>query len=82
MILLLVSFPLWRIEVVKAQLEGLSFSVMICVIEKVCHLCTYVDYINRNIIFSSNYMLQIFVLVSMAYLLYMLMDCAILYANV
>jgi hypothetical protein len=51
--------------VVKAQLEGLSFSVPICVVTEVCHLCTYVDYINRNTLFSSNYMSQIFVLLSM-----------------
>jgi hypothetical protein len=51
--------------VVKAQLEGLSFSVPICVVTEVCHLCTYVDYINRNTIFSSNYMSQIFTLLSM-----------------
>jgi hypothetical protein len=51
--------------VVKAQVEGLSFSVMICVDTEVCHLCTYVDYINGNTLFSSNYMLQIFVLLSM-----------------
>jgi hypothetical protein len=51
--------------VVKAQVEGLSFSVPICVITEVCHLCTSVDYINRNTLFSSNYMLQIFVLLSM-----------------
>jgi len=50
---------------VKSQVDGLSFLVMICVVTKVCHLCTYVDYINRNNIFLSNYMLQIFVLLSM-----------------
>jgi hypothetical protein len=60
-----VSFPLWMIEVVKAQVEGLSFSVPICVNIEVCHLCTSVDYINRNNIFSSNYMSQIFVLLFM-----------------
>jgi hypothetical protein len=48
--------------VVKAQLEGLSFSVPICVITKKIQLCTSVDYINRNTLFSSNYTLQIFVL--------------------
>jgi hypothetical protein len=51
--------------VVKAQVEGLSFSVLICVVTEFCHLCTSVDYINRNTLFSSNYMLQIFVLLSM-----------------
>jgi hypothetical protein len=51
--------------VVKAQLEGLSFSVPICAVTKVCHLFTYVDYINRNTLFLSNYMLQIFTLLSM-----------------
>jgi hypothetical protein len=51
--------------VVKAQLKGLSFLVSICVITKVCHICNFVDYINRNTLFSSNYMLQIFVLLSM-----------------
>jgi hypothetical protein len=51
--------------VVKAQLEGLSFLVPICVIIEVCHLCTYVDYINRNTLLSSNYMLQIFTFISM-----------------
>jgi hypothetical protein len=51
--------------VVKAQLEGLSFSVPICVVTKVCHLCTFADYINRNTLFSSNYMSQIFTLLSM-----------------
>jgi hypothetical protein len=40
--------------VVEAQLEGLSFSVMICVVTKVCHLYTSVDYFNRNTLFSSN----------------------------
>jgi hypothetical protein len=43
-----------NIEVVEAQLEGLSFLVLICAITEVCHLCTYVDYINRNTLFSSN----------------------------
>jgi hypothetical protein len=42
--------------VVKAQMEGLSFLVTICVVIEFCHLCTSVDYINRNTIFSSNYM--------------------------
>jgi hypothetical protein len=50
---------------VKAQLEGLSFLVLICDVKKVCHLCTYVYYINRNTLFSSNYMLHIFTLLSM-----------------
>ena len=49
----------------KAQVEGLSFSVSICVVTEVYHLCTSVDYINRNTPFSSNYMSQIFVLLSM-----------------
>jgi hypothetical protein len=51
--------------VVKAQLEGLSFSVPICAITKVCHLCTSADYININTLLSSNYMSKIFVLLSM-----------------
>jgi hypothetical protein len=51
--------------VVKAQLEGLSFSILICVVTKVCHLCTSIDYINRNTLFLSNYILQIFVSLSM-----------------
>jgi hypothetical protein len=51
--------------VVKTQLEGLSFSILICVVIEVCHLCTYVDYINRNTLFSSNYMSKIFTLLSM-----------------
>ena len=53
------------IEVVEAQLKGLSFSVLICVVTKVCHLCTSADYINRNTLFLSNYLSQIFVLLSM-----------------
>jgi hypothetical protein len=40
--------------VVEAQLEGLSFSVPICVVTEVCHLYTSVDYVDRNTIFSSN----------------------------
>jgi hypothetical protein len=48
--------------VVKAQLEGLSFSAPICAVTKVCHLCNSIDYININALFSSNYMLQIFTL--------------------
>ena len=56
--LLHVSLPLWRIEVVEAQLEGLGFLVMVCVVTEVCHLCTYVDYINRNTFFSSNWYLE------------------------
>jgi hypothetical protein len=40
--------------VVEAQLEGLSFSVPRCVGTEVCHLYTYVDYFNRNTLFSSN----------------------------
>jgi hypothetical protein len=51
--------------VVKVQVEGLSFLVPICVVTKSCHLCTFVDYINRNTLFSSNYISQIFVLLSM-----------------
>jgi hypothetical protein len=51
--------------VVKAQLEGLSFSILISMVTKVFRLCTSIDYINRNTIFSSNYMLQIFTLLSM-----------------
>jgi hypothetical protein len=51
--------------VVKAQVEGLIFSVLICASSEVCHLCTFVDYINRDTLFSSNYMLQIFMLFSM-----------------
>jgi hypothetical protein len=68
--------------VVKAQLEGLSFSVPICVVTEVCHLCTYVDYINRNTLFSSNYMCKYLYYFPWAYLLYMLMDYASLYANI
>jgi hypothetical protein len=51
--------------VVKSQLEGLDFLVPICVITKVFHLCTSIDYINRNNLFYSNYMSQIFTLLSM-----------------
>jgi hypothetical protein len=40
--------------VVEAHLEGLSFLVPICVLTKVCHLYTSVDYFNRNIFFLSN----------------------------
>ena len=50
---------------VKAQVEGLSFSVLKSVNTKGRHLCIYVDYINRNTLFSSNYMLQMFILFSM-----------------
>jgi hypothetical protein len=50
---------------VKATREGLSLSVSLCDVTKVCHLCTFVDYININTLFSSNYMSQIFVLLSM-----------------
>ena len=50
---------------VKAQLEVLSLPVPICVITKVCHLCTFVHYINRNTLFSSNYISHILVLLSM-----------------
>jgi hypothetical protein len=50
--------------VVKAQVEGLSFSVSTSADTKGCHLCI-VDYINRNTLFSSKYMLQMFVLFSM-----------------
>jgi hypothetical protein len=39
--------------VVEAQLEGLSFSVPMCTGTKVCHICTSVDYLNRNTLFSS-----------------------------
>jgi hypothetical protein len=37
--------------VVKAQVEGLSFSALTSVDTEGCQLCTYVDYINRNTIF-------------------------------
>jgi len=37
--------------VVKAQVEGLSFSILIRVVTQFYHLSTYVDYINRNTIF-------------------------------
>jgi hypothetical protein len=40
--------------VLEAQLEGLSFSVLICTVTEVCHLCTSTDYFNRNTLFSSN----------------------------
>jgi hypothetical protein len=30
--------------VVEAQLEGLSFSVPMCVVTEVCHLYTFVDH--------------------------------------
>jgi hypothetical protein len=40
--------------VVDAQLEVLSFLVLICVIAEVCHLHTPADYFNRNTLFSSN----------------------------
>jgi hypothetical protein len=39
---------------VEAQLEGLCFLVLICVVTEVCHLYTFVDYFNRNNLFSSN----------------------------
>jgi len=45
--------------------EGLSFSVLKSVNTKGRHLCIYVDYINRNTLFSFNYMLKTFVLFSM-----------------
>jgi len=44
--------------VVEAQLEGLGFLVLICVVTEVFHLCTYVDYFNRNTLFSSNSYLE------------------------
>ena len=53
------SLSLQRIEVVKAQVEGLSFSILIRVVMQVYHVSTYVDYINRNTIFSSNYVANI-----------------------
>jgi hypothetical protein len=40
--------------VVEAQLEGLSFSILICAFVEVRHLCTSTDYFNRNTLFSSN----------------------------
>jgi hypothetical protein len=39
--------------VVEAQLEGISFSIQIRVVTKVFHLCTSVDYLNRNTLFLS-----------------------------
>jgi hypothetical protein len=39
---------------VEAQLEGLSFSVPMCVSTKVCHIYDSIDYFNRNNIFLSN----------------------------
>jgi hypothetical protein len=38
--------------VVEAQLEGLGFLIIRCVVTEVCLLYTYVDYFNRNTIFS------------------------------
>ena len=50
---------------VKAQVEGLSFSIPTSADTVGCHPCTSIDYINRNTLFSSNYMLQMIVLFSM-----------------
>ena len=73
----------WRIEVVEAQLEGLSFSVLICVVIEVCHLCTSANYFNINTLFSYNwYLTNIRIIIPWAYLSCMLMDYAILYANI
>jgi hypothetical protein len=60
--------------VVEARLEGFSFSVPICVVTEVCHLCTYVDYFNRNTIFS-------FQLISCKYLNYYSMGIFVMYVN-
>jgi hypothetical protein len=43
--------------VVEAHLEGLSFFVLICVVTEVCHIYTFADYFNRNILID---ILQIF----------------------
>jgi hypothetical protein len=51
--------------VVKAEVEGLGFSIPSSVDIEGCHLYTSIDYINRNILFSSNYMLQVSILFSM-----------------
>jgi hypothetical protein len=51
--------------VVKARVEGLSFLVLMSSDTGGCHLCTPINYMNRNTIFSSNYMLQMFILFSM-----------------
>jgi hypothetical protein len=40
--------------VVEVELEGIGLSVLIDVVTKVCHLCTSVEQINRNVFFSSN----------------------------
>ena len=81
--LLHVRFPLRRIEVVEAQLEGLSFSVPICVVTKKFHLCNFVDYINRNTLFSSNwYIVNICITFHGNIFLFLLMDYDNLYANI
>jgi hypothetical protein len=46
--------------VVEAHLEGLSFSVPICVITKFCHLYTSVDYLNKNVFSHPIDILKIF----------------------
>ena len=72
----------WRIEVVEAQLEGLSFSVMRCANIEVCHLSIFVYFFNRNICFSSNwYLPNIWIIIPWVYLSWMLMDYSILYAK-
>jgi hypothetical protein len=40
--------------VVGVQLEGLIFSVLICVTKEVFHICTSIDIFNRNTLLSSN----------------------------
>ena len=73
----------WRIELVEAHLEGLSFSVPICAVTKVCHLCTSTDYFNRNTLLSSNWYLEnIWIIIPWEYFSCMLMDYVDLYANI
>jgi hypothetical protein len=45
--------------------EGICFSVPLSASTESCHICISNENINRNTRFSSNYMLQIFVLFSM-----------------
>ena len=54
-----------------------------CVITKVCHLYTFVDYFNINTLFLSNWYLDnIWIIIPWTYLSCMLMDYAILYASI
>ena len=42
--LVYMSLPLQRNEVVEAQLEGLSFSIPMCAVTKICQIYTSVDH--------------------------------------